>query len=74
MATVKPFEYHVLFHLGRKRWEVHYALKEIGYPAWDKRAALSFAKAEAKKNLPSPSVVIIHVKGTSEVEKTLEYN
>ena len=47
------------------RWEVHYGDQKVGYQAWDKRVALSYAKDMAKKNRPC-TITIHDRKGNAE--------
>ncbi len=61
-------EYHVVF--GGEYWQVAWKTKKMGYPAWDKRVALSAAKEMAKKHKPS-KVVIYNREGI--VEKEIPY-
>lgn len=61
-------EYHVVF--GGEHWQVTWKTKTMGYPAWDKRVALSAAKEMAKKHPPS-KVVVHHRAGA--VENEIEY-
>ena len=52
-------EFKVLYSSApREQWEVHYDNKKVGYPAWDQRVALSYAKDMAKKN--RPSTILVH--------------
>lgn len=61
-------EFHVAFVTAPdQRWEVQYGKKRLGYPAWDKRVALSAAKDLAKQHRPS-KVVIHNRQGTIESE------
>lgn len=52
------------------QWEVHFDDKRVGYKAWDQRVALSYAKAEAKKN--KPSTIIVHDR-SGKPAKQIEY-
>jgi hypothetical protein len=61
-------EYHVVFDI---HWRVKWKTKTLGYPASDKRVALSAAKEMAKKTRPSK--VIIHSR-KGIVEKELSYD
>ncbi len=61
-------EYHVVF--GGEHWQVTWKTKKMGYPAWDKRVALSAAKEMAKKH--TPSKVVIHNR-EGVVEKEIPY-
>jgi hypothetical protein len=66
----KVTEYHVEFGDEEGHWKVTWKSKKMGYPAWDKRVALSAAKEMAKKHKPS-KVVIHDRKGV--VEKEIPY-
>ncbi len=53
-----------------EQWEVHFDAERVGYKAWNRQVALSYAKAMAKKS--RPSTILIHDKdGTAE--KQIEY-
>jgi Uncharacterized protein conserved in bacteria (DUF2188) len=53
-----PIEYHVVYSPEKQHWQVEYQGKSLGYPAWDKRVAISAGKELATKNRPSK--VIVH--------------
>jgi hypothetical protein len=62
-------EYHVVHVTDPEtRWEVQYEKERFGYPAWDKRIAISAAKQLAEQN--PPGKVIVHGRG-GEVEREI---
>lgn len=50
MSNKETTEYHVLFE---NNWQVKWKTKKMGYPAWNKRVAISAAKEMAKKHKSS---------------------
>jgi len=70
--TAKPTEYHVIYTTEPdEQWEVHYKDQRMGYKAWDKRVAISAAKALAKNDRPSK--VVIHDR-TGPVQAEIPYD
>jgi hypothetical protein len=66
-----PTEFKVLYSSAPKeQWEVHYDDKRVGYPAWDQRVAISYAKDMAKKN--RPSTILVHDKSGAP-KKQIDY-
>ncbi|MBD0372787.1 MAG: DUF2188 domain-containing protein [Pyrinomonadaceae bacterium] len=65
-------EYHVLYvEDPEPRWEVQFRKRRMGYPAWNKRVALSTAKEMAKENRPSK--VITHDRKSGNVESEIVF-